>query len=317
MKFEPISYDHAAGLIGRSPWEVSRDADLLASAHQRAMEAYGCDGCVVGIDIYNVEAEIYGCQIVEPSGNGVPTAGEPILSGLEQILSLQLDPSKDGRIPMILAAAEKIAGDNPGAEVRIPLSGPFSIASHLLGMENMIIELFTNPEATEAALMHLAGNQLLYVRAAVEKGFKISLFESSVTPPLLSPQMFADSVVPALDKILNGLDGNPQSDSQLIIGGDTVGILGAMSSLSPSYIICPVETDQEAFMAKVAGNHQMTVRINMDPAVFLPGKEEAAMVEAKRVLDLAERYHHTSTGTLIPFDADPQIINKVADFIRG
>jgi len=281
------------------------------------MEAYGCDGCVVGIDIYNVEAEIYGCQIVEPGGNGVPTAGEPILSGLEQILSLQLDPCKDGRIPMVLEAAEKIAGDNPGAEVRIPLSGPFSIASHLLGMENMIIELFTNPEATGAALMHLAANQSLYARAAVEKGFGISLFESSVTPPLLSPQMFADSVVPALHKILNGLHGNPRPGSQLIIGGDTVGILGAMSSLSPSYIICPVETDQEEFMSRVSGNHRMTVRINMDPAVFLPGKEKAAMAEAKRVLDLAERYKHTSTGSLIPFDADPRIIHQVADFIRG
>lgn len=317
MKFEPISYDHAASLIGRSPWEVSRDADLLAAAHQQAMKTYGCEGCVVGIDIYNVEAEIYGCEIVEPGGNGVPTAGEPILSGLEQIMPLQLDPSQDGRIPMILEAAEKIARDHPGAEVRIPLSGPFSIASHLLGMENMIIELFTNPEATEAALMHLAGNQLAYVRAAVEKGFSISLFESSVTPPLLSPQMFADSVAPALEKILKGSDGHPRPDSQLIIGGDTVEILGAMSSLSPAYIICPVETDQEEFMSRVIASQQMTVRINMNPAVLLPGKEEAAMAEAKRVLDLAGRYDHTSTGTLIPFDADPEIVKEVADFIRG
>ncbi len=317
MKFEPISYDHAARLIDRSPWNVSREAYLLATAHLEAMSAYGCDGCIVGIDIYNVEAEAYGCEIAEPSGNGVPVAGKPVLGNMEEIISLQLDPSVDGRIAMILEAAEQIAGKNPEAEVRIPMSGPFTIACHLLGMENMICELFSNPELTEAALMHLAENQLSYVRAAVEKGFKISLFESSVTPPLLSPQMFSDSVVPALDRILNGLNGSLQSDSQLIIGGDTVQILDGISSLAPSYIICPVETDQEKFMSQVSGDQAMTVRINMDPSVFLPGNGDAAMIEAKRVLDLAKRYNNTSTGTLIPFDADPHIINEVANFIRG
>ena len=174
MKFEPISYDHAARLIGRRPWDVSRDAELLASAHHEAMKTYRCDGCIVGLDIYNVEIEAYGCEIIDPGENGVPVAGKPIFSKVREFMPLQLDPSRDGRIPMVLKAAQRIAEKNPDAEVRIPLSGPFTIACHLLGMENMICELFTNPEPTVAALMHLAENQLQYVRIAVEMGFKIS-----------------------------------------------------------------------------------------------------------------------------------------------
>ncbi|MBF0244786.1 MAG: hypothetical protein HQL31_05890, partial [Planctomycetes bacterium] len=65
IKFEPMCYDHAARLIGRRPWEVSRSAGLLALAHEKALETYGHNTAVVGVDIYNVEAEAYGCKIPE------------------------------------------------------------------------------------------------------------------------------------------------------------------------------------------------------------------------------------------------------------
>ncbi len=312
MNFEPISYDHAARIIGRRPWDVSRNAEILALAHLEAMKTYKYNKCVVGVDIYNVEIEAYGCEIIEPENNGVPIAGEPIFSEVAELMALQFDPSKDGRMPMIIDAAQRIQRENPEAEIRIPLSGPFTIACHLLGMENMICELFTNPEPSAAALMHLAKNQLRYGLLAIEKGFKISLFESSVTPPLLSPVLYSDRVLPSLNKILSGL----KSDSQLIIGGDTVHILDAISSLSPSYIICPVETDQDEFMLRLNDNQQIHTRINMSPGVFLPGNSAAAIIEAKRVLELAKQYSNTSVGTLIPFEAEPKTINDVADFLR-
>lgn len=317
MKFEPICYDHAAYLIGKRPWEVSRDCALLGYAHLEAMRTHRYDTCIVGIDIYNVEAEAYGCKIDEPDINGVPILREPIFESLDEITSLRLDPSHDGRIPMILEAAQRIAEENPDADIRIPLAGPFTIACHLLGMENMICELFTNPEPTVSALMHLAENQVMYGRAAVELGFGISLFESSVTPPLLSPQLFCDRVLPSLSKILTGLDCFSGPGVQLIIGGDTVHIVDAVTSLNPSYIICPVETDQERFMSLVTDDSKMKVRINMSPSVFLPGKYEAAIAEAKRTLNIAKRYHNTTIGTLLPFDADSHIVNEVSGFLKS
>ncbi len=56
MDFSPSVYEHAAFLIGRTPWEVSRDADLLFEAHAEAFRRYGHAPVVVGIDIYNLEA---------------------------------------------------------------------------------------------------------------------------------------------------------------------------------------------------------------------------------------------------------------------
>ncbi len=313
MKFEPISYDHAAKLINTRPWEVSRDPELLGAALQRALDEYQVDTCVVGLDIYNVEIEAYGCTIVDSGDNGVPAAGTPILDEIDQILSLQFNPAVDGRMPMLLRAARTLADDNPDVDIRIPLSGPFTIACHLLGMENMICSLFAEPESAVSALTHLAENQLIYARAAQDLGFSISLFESSVSPPLLSPQLFTGRVLPSIAKIIDGV----HCDVQLIIGGNTVHIVDALRSSGAAYLICPVETDQKAFMDRVAEDPEILVRVNMNPGVFLPGKRDAALREAERVLQLAEVRKSTSIGSLLPYDADSAIVHEVARLAGG
>ena len=64
IPFSPSVYEHAARWVERSPWDVSRDPDLLFSGHHRAYLEYRHSPIVVGIDIYNLEAEAYGDTIL-------------------------------------------------------------------------------------------------------------------------------------------------------------------------------------------------------------------------------------------------------------
>ena len=73
MEFTPVVYEHAAKFIGRSPWEVSRSADLLVEAHAAAYAVYRHTPVVAGIDVYNVEAEAYGAVVGASRGNEVPS----------------------------------------------------------------------------------------------------------------------------------------------------------------------------------------------------------------------------------------------------
>ncbi len=59
-------YEHAAALIGKTPVQVCRDAELLFQAHAEAFRVYDHAPVVVGIDIYNLEAEAYGATRDEP-----------------------------------------------------------------------------------------------------------------------------------------------------------------------------------------------------------------------------------------------------------
>ena len=51
VQFYPSVYEHAAGLIGKNPWEVSRNGQLLSKAHIEAFHLYRHRPVVVGIDI--------------------------------------------------------------------------------------------------------------------------------------------------------------------------------------------------------------------------------------------------------------------------
>ena len=100
IDFSPSVYEHAAFLIGMTPWDVSHDVELLWRAHRTAYEIYQHSPIVVGIDIYNVEAEAYGCIVERPGGSGVPAITRGILDSIEEASFLKpFDPKVDGRIP--------------------------------------------------------------------------------------------------------------------------------------------------------------------------------------------------------------------------
>ena len=63
IPFTPVIYEHAARFVGRTPWEVSRDAELMFAAHRAAYLEYRQQVIAVAIDIYNLEAEAYGAKV--------------------------------------------------------------------------------------------------------------------------------------------------------------------------------------------------------------------------------------------------------------
>ncbi|MDW7678972.1 MAG: hypothetical protein SCK70_00280, partial [bacterium] len=98
MDFSPAVYEHAARLIQRSPWEVSRDDNLLFQAHAAAYRVYEHSPIVVGIDIYNLEAEAYGAIIEPPAGDDIPAIGKPVCQSIDDLMNLTLfDPEKAAR----------------------------------------------------------------------------------------------------------------------------------------------------------------------------------------------------------------------------
>ncbi|MDZ7264874.1 MAG: hypothetical protein ONB16_09845 [candidate division KSB1 bacterium] len=318
MNFSPVVYEHAARFISRSPWEVSRQADLLFQAHAMAFRYYHHSPIVVGIDIYNLEAEAYGARINEPIGNDIPAISRPICSAAADICRLPvLKPDESGRIPMVISVGEKLKREFPEARVSIPISGPFSIASNLLGLENLLTEMIVDPPAVLAALQHLVVSQLHFCDAVIRHALSMSVFESAATPPLISPAMFRSVALPPLKTMLQHLSQSPAGNTALIMGGDTCTILEDILTTGAQYLICPAETDQEQFMAKMQDYPQVMVRINMNPAILSTGNLQAIFREVDRVLRLAQRRQKVCIGTgILPFEIEPEVVLKIRDYIQ-
>ncbi|MFC1737386.1 uroporphyrinogen decarboxylase family protein [Candidatus Hydrogenedentota bacterium] len=319
MDFQPVVYEHAAALIRERPWDVSRNYQLLTRAHGAAYETYGHFPIIPGIDIYNLEAEAYGAVVAEPEGNEAPAIPVPLCSDTTGLTELRpLNPSTDGRIPLLLEAAEHLQRTYTQAHVRAPISGPFSIACNLLGFDTLLSATITEPESVVEALEFIACGQIAFCREAAARGLPVTIFESAATPPLLSPRLFHAMVLPSLKRIMNAaaeLNGAPVA---CIIGGDTLPIVESMMQTEPGYIICPVETDQDLFLKKMDLYSDVMVRVNMSPSVFDGENMDAAYREADRVFKMIDGRKNMSVGSgVLPYDTKPETVLCVKEYIES
>ncbi len=317
MQFAPSVYEHAARVINKSPWEVSRSEDLLFQGNVEAYHLYHHNPIVVGIDIYNLEAEAYGSTIDNPTGNGIPAITKHLCSSVKDILKLKhFNPKTDGRISMTLRAGKRIAKECPETSVKIPVGGPFSIAINLVGFDNLLCEVLIDPDSVSKALDHIVAGQVNLCQEIVDNGLDIAFFESAAAPPLMSPENFEKVELPALNSIIqkaSAVVGHPVS---CVMGGDTVSILDAILSTGTGYLCCPAETDQKAFMEKMKAHPEVMVRVNMDPRPMTSGNWDEAYKEVDRVFEVIGDRKNACLGTgCLPYETDPQAVLKVAEYI--
>jgi uroporphyrinogen decarboxylase len=318
IPFTPSIYEHAARLVGRSPWEVSRDPDLLFAGHRAAYWQYRHSPIVVGIDIYNLEAEAYGAKVSVPQGNGVPGIHQPLYESLETALDLApFDPANDGRIAMVIGVGQRLKKELPEADVRIPVAGPFSIAFNLLGINNLCEEVACNPESVARWLLVLAENQAVFCQAIVEAGLDIAFFESAAAPPLLSPRQFKAVELPALKRIMAVASGIVRHPVPCIMGGDTYRILDELLSTGTGYVVCNVETDQAAFIGRARATHpEVRIRVNMDPGIVAGTDADRIYREIDRILSITAGHPHCLMGTgCLPYETPPDNIRLIKEYL--
>jgi uroporphyrinogen decarboxylase len=317
IQFCPSVYEHAARVAGKTPWEVSRNGDLLSQAHIETYRLYNHRPIVVGIDIYNLEAEAYGATVAKPAGTGVPAISKHQFSTSKELINIEpFNPKTDGRIPMIIEAARRIADECPEADVRIPLSGPFSLATNLMGFENLLCEIHTDPDLVTRALNHLVTGQVEFCKEVVHQNLDIAFFESAATPPLLSPQDFKKIEFNALKETMEKTAAVVGHPVPCIMGGDTAPILDSILQTGTGYVCCPAGTDQKLFMDIMKEHTDVMVRINMNPRPITSKNFGDVEKEVDRVFELANNREKVCIGTgCLPFETDPQAVLKTKEYI--
>jgi uroporphyrinogen-III decarboxylase len=313
MELVPVVYEHAARFLGKRPWEVSRDAGLLHRAHAEAYRAYRHSPLVVGIDIYGVECEAYGGRVDDTGGNGVPAA-VPLLSEARSIPGLRrYSAVRDGRFPLLLTAARELQREFPEANVAIPLGGPFSVAVGLVGLQEILVEMVTDPEPVAEAIAWLAEGQAAAAAEIAAEGFDVIFFESGSAPPLVSPALFREILLPGLRSALR--PGRNDPVPPLIMGGDTLRILPELLSTGTRYVVCPMETDRGAFMESMKAHPEVTVRMNLSPGIFAGEDREKVKEEITAAVECAGGRGNTLLGTgVLPYDADPGMVAFARSF---
>jgi uroporphyrinogen-III decarboxylase len=315
MLFSPGIYEHAAALIGRSPYEVSRDGTLLKDAHQAAWETYRHPLIVVGIDVYNLEPEAYGAVIETPKGNNIPAIARHPCGEVDELLDLPpMEPMDHPRIREVLNAGKALKESCPDAEVRIPVCGPFALGIGLLGMNELLMSLVEDPDTVIAALKHLLTGQVNYLKAIHTAGLRPIFFESGTTPPLLSTKQFQQIEAPLLKNMFSESKRIFNEAPPCVIGGDAAPIARAFLETGPGWVIAPSETDQEAFIKVAEAFPDVHVRINIPATSLLDKTMDRMLEETAKASALAQLRPNTSVGCgVVPYEADRESVLKLQE----
>jgi uroporphyrinogen decarboxylase len=318
IAFTPVIYEHAARFVGRTPWEVSCDPELMFHGHRLAYLEYRQQVIAVAIDIYNLEAEAYGAKVAASTPDAIPAIHQPLVASLDEAIRLKpFDPERDGRIAMMLSVGQRLKREFPDADVRLPVGGPFSIAFNLRGINNLCLDAALYPEQLAKMLLHLAENQAVLCRAVVNAGLDVAFFESAAAPPILSPRQFHEIEMPALRRVLEIAADCVGHQVPCIMGGNTYPVLDDILSTGTNYLVCNVETNQLAFIDSVSRTHpNVKIRVNLDPAVVTCHNTERIYLAIDHLLGIVGNRDNCVMGTgAMPLETPPENIRLIREYL--
>jgi uroporphyrinogen decarboxylase len=310
IPFVPAIYEHKARLIGRTPSEVCRDAGLLRAALERELALYDPDMLVVGVDVYNVEAEAIGCTVrYFDDSAAVPAITQPLVAGPDDLNKLRLpDPHSDGRMPLFLDVAGGMVRDyGQHIIIRGALTGPYSLAAELLGPEQLAMAAMEEPELVRKLLVFAAEVTVRFGAALLARGAEVILFDSRAAPPLISPRLFRDLVLPVYrDQVIPQLKAAGARYLPLIIGGDTTRILDSLLATGATQLLCDAPADLDAFKRACAAAG-VPFRANVDARLIHRGPPEAIRREALRIAGQCRDFPGFLLGCgIVAYDCPPE-----------
>jgi len=244
VPFVPAVYEHKAWFIGRTPSEVCRDGSLLLDSVIAEYEALRSDAIVVGIDVYNVEAEACGCAVTyfNPPDTSIPSLapGSELFPGDSFPGGLAVpDPVRSGRMPLMIESTERAAkAIGKHAAVMGALSAPFSLAASLMGPANLFMAMAAEPGAARSAIAFASEVVIAYGMEYARRGIQAALFDSQASPGLISPRSYREFVLAPTQHVIRELMQGGMKYVPLVIGGNTDPIVEAYIQTGGNYILC-------------------------------------------------------------------------------
>ncbi len=304
IPFAPAIYEHKAFLINKSPSEVCRDQTLLIGALEAEYRTYQADLLVVGVDVYNVEAEALGARVEYYKTNEVPSISRPVLVDREGIDDLQIpNPADSGRMPLMIGVGREIAR-RIGDEVMIwgAMSGPFTLASCLLGRENILLMSIEDPDWV-CKLMEFCTKVLIeYEKAWIEAGLGVIVFDSFSSPLMISPRSYRQLVMPYHTKLMGYLRKSGFPYRPLIIGGDTTKIAEDIAKTGANFILCDYNADLKHYL-RVVKDAGIALRANINPGLIYRGPFDKIIKAGKEIIRQGNNLPRFILGTgVLPYD---------------
>ena len=130
-----------------APNQFYTSPERLVKGSLEVMETYGIDVPVLDYDVYNIEAEALGKDVIH-SGSGMPDVDrtKPLIRDRSDLKKIRTpDFEKDGRFPAVLEMNRLFREMTGGLESTPCFSAPFSLAATIRGIEPLLTDMYVDP----------------------------------------------------------------------------------------------------------------------------------------------------------------------------
>lgn len=319
IPFIPTIFEHSARVIGKTPSEIAQDEDLIVESQIACYEIYRHDLISIGVDIYNIEYEALGAKVFFPENQELPSISETMISTSDDIDKLKIpDPEKDGRMPMFLNAVQRV-NEKVGNEVIVngTVVGPFTLAAIMRGFENFVMDLVMEPEFAYKLMEFANKVSLAFAESFIKRGVGLSINESWIAPPLLSPAFYSENVVGYEKSLIQSIKKLGQKNVALISGGNTTDIVDDMITTGTSLLLADSECDRH-YYKKVCAKNNILMRASIASKIVEDGNEIKMREAADEVIKDCRDYSGFIFGCgIVSYDTKPENVVKLKQIVRG
>lgn len=190
--------------------DLVTDSNKMAACMQAVADRFDT-GISVSLMDLSVEAEAFGCS-VRYSDDEVPTIHDPLVTSAQEAEALAVPAAGAGRTGQCIEAVKTAVSRIADRPVFAGIIGPYSLAGRLIGMTDIMIACYEEPEMVETVLRKGTDFLITYAGKLKEAGTN-GMVVAEPAAGLLSPSLIEAFSNPYVKALIDSV----QDDSFLVI----------------------------------------------------------------------------------------------------
>ena len=304
---------HGGFLTGVDATTYLKSADEIVNGVSKSIHEYNADGIPVVFDL-QVEAEVLGCEL-RWSETGPPAVVSHPLSEGKKLNDLKIPGPGDGRIATCLEATKTLREKYPELALYGLITGPFTLALHLLGTD-IFMKLFEAPEEVNEVMEFCTQVGQKMAQHYIDAGCDVIALVDPMTSQI-DPETFETFVTPFVSRIFDSIRQQGKLSSFFVCGHAQQNI-EAMCNCRPDNVSIdeniPLDFVKEIALEKgisFGGNLKLTV-------VLLMGTPDDCREHALECLDLGGKTGFIlAPGCDLPRETPPENLKAVTELVHN
>ncbi|NPA37985.1 MAG: uroporphyrinogen decarboxylase [Chlorobi bacterium] len=303
---------HAGKLLGLTATEYLQSKENIIKGIDKAIKLYRADGIPVVFDL-QIEAEAMGCKLNWVDDNPPAVISHPLAEGKE-LKDISIPDINDGRIKMVMETAAELRRQHPDIALYGLITGPFTLALHLLGTD-IFMKLMMEPDYVHELMQFTTKVCQFMADEYIKTGVDVVAIVDPMTSQI-DPGSFEEFVQPYANEVFESIR-NQSVLSSFFVCGNAKQNIEAMCDCKPDNISIdeniPLDYVRDVSLAKgvsFGGNIQLTVSLLM-------GTEEECQRDALTCMDIGgKKGFLLAPGCDIPMDTPVKNMQAVAELVH-